>query len=64
MAYWKPEGGTLTTSEPTFRDIELVAKKPTVLGKMSNEWAADNISGDPVSRIFAGALGWTLDKAF
>ena len=64
IAYWKSEGSTLTESVPTFRNVTLKANKLTVLGKASNEWAADNISGDAVARAFTGTLGFNMDDSF
>ena len=64
IAYWKSEGSALTESVPTFRNVTLKANKLTVLGKASNEWVADNISGDAVARAFTGTLGFKMDESF
>lgn len=64
IAYWRGEGQSLTTSEPTFREINLKPKKLTVYGKASNEWVEDGIGNDTVMGIYSGALGWNLDKEF
>lgn len=65
IAYWKAEKGSLSQTDPTFRQMNLVANKLTVLSKATNEWLQDvERSGDLVSGILSEAVHWFLDKSF
>ena len=65
IAYWKAEKGSLSQADPTFRQMNLVANKLTILSKATNEWLQDvERSGDLVRGILTEAVHWFLDKNF
>lgn len=66
VAYWTEEAGTKTAKEPTFGQIELIAKKLTGYTYASDELLADNAVGLEalLVRIFGEAIGWYEDDAF
>jgi HK97 family phage major capsid protein len=66
VAYWEGEGADLNESEPTFRDIQLTAKKLAGYTKVSEELLQDSaISLEPfLRRRFADAWAWYEDMAF
>ena len=65
VAYWKGEGQDLTSAEPSYRSLTLMAQKLTVYGKSSSEWLEDAVmASDSIQRTFANGLSWYLDKAF
>lgn len=66
VAYWTDEGNTTTKTKPSFRMVQLSAKKMMMLVEASNELIADS---DPsYDQILGGmltrALGWYLDDAY
>ena len=65
-AYWVPESGSLTSSEPTFGSAVLTAKKLTGLTQVSNELLADSAVGVEalLTRLFGQALPYFEDDAF
>lgn len=64
LAYWKAEATELETSEPTFREIDLTARKLTILAKGSAEWFRDSTSPDVLQEVFTSTVGFKLDQAF
>ena len=64
--YWIPESGTFTSSEPTFSQVRLDAKKLTGLTRVTNEWLADSVIGGEglITGMFASALAYFEDDAF
>jgi HK97 family phage major capsid protein len=64
VAYWTTEAGSLTESQPKMRQMELNARKLTVLMKYSSEWAEDAPGGERnVARVAGKGLGWYRDRA-
>lgn len=66
VAYWTDEGNTTTKSKPSFRMVQLSAKKMMMLVEASNELIADS---DPsydqiLGSMLTKALGWYLDDAY
>jgi len=62
-AYWTGEAGALTETSPKFRQLELVAKKLTVMMLFSSEWGEDAPNGQQtLGRLAGGALGWYRDR--
>jgi len=63
---WTEEAGTLSESEPAFREVELVAHKLAGYSLVSNELLDD--SAIALERLlyalFGGAIGWYEDYAF
>lgn len=67
QAYWGSEAQALTSSQPTFRQIELTAKKLTGYTATSNELIQDqNVGGLEalLMRLFGDAIGFFEDDAF
>lgn len=66
IAYWIEEAGSITESEPVFRNIQLVAHKLAGFALASNEVrqdAAESVDG-LLSRSFQKAIGSTENYAF
>jgi HK97 family phage major capsid protein len=65
-AYWIPESGTITQSEPTFAQAVLTAKKLVGGTRISNELLRDSaITLEPLlNTLFAEALAYFEDDAF
>ena len=66
QAYWTAESGSVTESNPTFRQVQLNARKLTGYTTTSNELLADNaISLEALLiRMFGEALAYFEDTAF
>ena len=66
VAYWLEETGTKTPTQPTFGQIQLIAKKLTGYTYASDELLADNAVGLEalLTRMFSGALAWYEDDGF
>lgn len=66
QAYWAAEAATLTSSQPTFRQIELIAKKLTGYTAASNELLADNaiMLESLLMQLFGTAIAFFEDDAF
>ena len=66
QAYWTPEHGTITASEPSFSRIVLNAKKLTLYTSASNELLADSAVGLEalLSRMYAEAISYFEDDGF
>lgn len=66
QAYWGSEAATITSSQPTFRQVEMVAKKLTGYTAASNELLNDNAIALEalLMRLFAQAVGFFEDDAF
>jgi len=66
IAYWLEETGTKTPTQPTFGQLQLIAKKLTGYTYASDELLADNAVGLEalLTRMFSGALSWYEDEAF
>jgi HK97 family phage major capsid protein len=63
-AYWRPEGATITTSEPAFGALNLTAKTVAVLTSASVELIEDSpAAADGITRSIAAALGLAMDYA-
>ena len=65
-AYWTPESGSYTASEPSFGQVSLTAKKLTAYTRAANELLADSaISLEALlMRLFPQALAYFEDDAF
>ena len=65
-AYWTPESGSQTASEPTFAQVSLTAKKLTGYTTASNELLADSAIALSalLGRMFPEALAYFEDDAF
>ena len=65
-AYWTPESGSYTASEPSFGQVSLTAKKLTAYTSAANELLADSaISLEALlMRLFPQALAYFEDDAF
>ncbi len=64
VGYWTAEGGTLQEKTPKFRQMQLMARKLTVLFKYSNEWKEDVPGSENKLATLAGnGLSWYRDKA-
>jgi HK97 family phage major capsid protein len=65
-AYWTPESGSITASEPTFAQAALEAKKLAGYTSTTNELAADSsISLEAlIIRMFGGAIEFFEEEAF
>jgi HK97 family phage major capsid protein len=63
---WTEEASTLTETEPTFRQLELIAHELSGYSLMSNALLADNAVGLEalLTRLFGGAIAWFEDYAF
>ena len=63
---WTEEASTLNETEPTFRQLELVAHELSGYSLISNALLADNAIGLEalLTRIFGGAIAWFEDYAF
>jgi|TARA_Y100000296_G_scaffold45646_1_gene52268 HK97 family phage major capsid protein len=66
QAYWTPESGSYTSSEPSFGRVTLTAKKLTAYTSAANELLADSaISLEALlMRIFPQALAYFEDDSF
>tara|TARA_R110000751_G_scaffold48895_12_gene108664 strand:+ start:4220 stop:5518 length:1299 start_codon:yes stop_codon:yes gene_type:complete len=66
VAYWESEAATLTESEPTFSQMQLVAKKLTGYTVSSNELLADSAIGleAVLLQLFPQAITFFEDEAF
>ena len=66
QAYWVPESGTITQSEPTFAQAALTAKKLLGGTRVTNELLRDSaITFEPlINSLFADALAYFEDDAF
>lgn len=66
QAYWVPESGSLTASEPTFSQVQLDAKKLTGLTRVTNEQLRDSAIAMEalLNRLFGQALAFFEDDAF
>jgi HK97 family phage major capsid protein len=66
VARWTEEASTLNETEPTFRQVELVAHELSGYSLVSNALLADNAIGLEalLMRMFGGAIAWFEDYAF
>tara|TARA_Y100000310_G_scaffold23148_1_gene22150 strand:+ start:212 stop:1615 length:1404 start_codon:yes stop_codon:yes gene_type:complete len=66
QAYWVPESGTITQSEPSFGQAALTAKKLLGGTRVTNELLRDSaITFEPlINSLFADALAYFEDDAF
>ena len=66
QAYWVPESGSLTLSEPTFAQVRMEAKKLTGSTRVANELLRDSaISVEAIlTSQFSQALAYFEDDAF
>lgn len=66
QAYWAPEAGSITESEPTFAELVLRAHKLTGYTVASNEILADGAIGLEafIGQRFPQAIQWFEEKAF
>lgn len=66
VARWMEEAGSINETEPTFKQIELVAHELSGYSKVSNQLLADNAVGLEalLIRLFGGAIAWFEDYAF
>jgi len=66
-AYWIGEGSSITESEPTYQNVNMVAKKLACSCRMSSEVAEDTLGvismADAVGQEFATDLAYRLDIA-
>jgi HK97 family phage major capsid protein len=64
VAYWKGEATELEEATPKVRQMELNAKKLTVLMRYSSEWQEDAPGGEAaITRVAGKGLGWYRDLA-
>lgn len=66
VARWTEEGGTLNQTEPTFRQIEMVAHELSGYSKVSNTILEDSPLGVEalLASLFGSAIAWHEDYAF
>lgn len=66
IAYWTEEAASLTETEPTFKQIELVAHELSGYSKASMTLLQDNAIAleSLLMQLFGGAIGWHEDQAF
>jgi HK97 family phage major capsid protein len=66
IAQWTEEASTLNETEPTFRQLELIAHELSGYSVMSNTLLQDNAIGleAVLVKLFGGAIGWFEDYAF
>jgi HK97 family phage major capsid protein len=66
LSYWTEEAAGKTTTEPDFKQLELVAHKLAGYTQASDELLADSAIGlDQMLRgLFAGAVRWRRDYAY
>ncbi len=66
VARWAEEAATMNETEPTFRQLELVAHELSGYALLSNALLADNAVGLEalLVRLFGGAIAWFEDYAF
>lgn len=66
QAFWVPESGTLTQSEPTFSQVMLTAKKLIGATRVTNEMLRDSsVTFEPlINTLFANAISYFEDDAF
>lgn len=63
-AAWRAEGGTLATSDPTFRNVDLVPRSLAFTFKVSRELLADAVNLEPALRnAIAQAFAKEIDRA-
>lgn len=66
-AYWIGEGSSITESEPTYQNVNMVAKKLACSCRMSSEVAEDTLGvvslADAVGAEFATDLSYKIDLA-
>src|SRR5262249_3613586 len=64
VAAWRGENTSITVSEPTFGQVELVAKSLACITKMSREIVEDSNNIDQiVSSALSSVIGLELDRA-
>jgi HK97 family phage major capsid protein len=65
-ARWNEEAAGITETEPTFRQVELVAHELSGYSRVSNALLADNAVGLEalLLNLFGRAIGWFEDYAF
>jgi len=66
QAYWTPEAGSVTHSQPTFGQIQLLAKKLTGYTSASQELLADSgiAIAELITSLFGPAIAYFEDDAF
>lgn len=66
QAYWTAESATLTASEPTFSQMQLIAQKLAGYTSVTNELLQDAAIGLEalITRLFGQAIGFFEDDAF
>lgn len=66
IAYWTEEAGTKTTSQPTFGQVKLIAKKLTGFTYASDELLEDAAIGLEalLLKLFGEAIAWYEEEAF
>ncbi len=66
VARWTEEGGALNQTEPTFRQIEMVAHELSGYSKVSNTILEDSPMGveSLLAALFGAAIAWHEDYAF
>lgn len=66
QAYWIPEAGTITQSDPTFAQVRLEAKKLVGSTRVGNELMADSAFAleSLLNQLFGAALAYFEDDAF
>ncbi|MFN4259773.1 MAG: phage major capsid protein [Gemmataceae bacterium] len=66
VARWTEEAAALTETEPSFKQVELVAHELAGYSLISNQLLADNAVGLEaiLTKLFGGALAWFEDYAF
>lgn len=66
VARWTEEGGPLNQTEPTFRQIEMVAHELSGYSKVSNTILEDSPMGVEalLAALFGAAIAWHEDYAF
>ena len=66
VAYWTAESGSLTESNPVFRQVALTAKKLTGYTTVTNELLADSAIAleAVITQLFGQALAYYEDDAF
>lgn len=66
VARWTEEAASITETEPSFKQIELVAHELSGYSLISNQLMADNAVGleSILVQLFGGAIAWFEDYAF
>ncbi|MFO1306618.1 MAG: phage major capsid protein [Burkholderiales bacterium] len=63
-AAWRSEGGTVATSDPTFRNVDLVPRSLAFQFKVSRELLADAVNLEPALKAVIGqAFAREIDRA-